>query len=173
MSLTKDIVGLRLRPRSIDCLVEYVTARFAKATKNACCIPASILLHELLLLNGHSSNVQKGVLIVDYDGAKKASFHCWVETTHAGTRRQLDVGHDVLSRQVPEMADFPTSRQTSSVLPVGCVRIDMNDREAIKALVDYSKMIDAFHDGQPFWPMCSVFLQDIRASATIDMAPRA
>lgn len=160
---------MELRPRSIDCLVEYVTARFTKATKNACCIPASILLHELMQLNEHASNVQKGVLIVDYDGAKKASFHCWVETEQR--RRQLDVGHDVLSRQVPEMAGFPTSRQTSCVLPTGCVRIDMNDREAIKALVGYNRMIDAYLEGEPFWPMCSVFLQDIREQAMIDMAP--
>ncbi|MEW5314941.1 MAG: hypothetical protein WDW38_006400 [Sanguina aurantia] len=151
--------------------MDYVTRQFTQGGECMCCIPSAILLHELLTLNGYASTLTKGVLVVNYHGAKKACFHVWVDMGG----RQLDVAHDISCQQVPQMGRYPKSLHTSTELPNGCRRIDLGGRDEVAALVECVRMIDDYMNAgatpKTYWSSSPPFLQGIRRRAFIAMAP--
>jgi hypothetical protein len=114
------------------------------------CLPASLLLHEVLSAHGVPSRLRHGylVLAVPSSGASPpqllAVAHLWVEAEVAGSLAVLDVGSALAAD-----AGLPSSVSThlSHDLPPGATRADLADPEmaasAAAAAAAMAAMADA------------------------------
>lgn len=162
-------VGVRPLQRSVKSITQFVKREFISSQKYACCVPVSALLHELLQLNGYEPvMLRRGLLLVDYDGERKACFHAWVELRG----HVHDLTHEITCVQVPEMERFPASLQESMGLPAGYHRIDLRSRQDVTVLVENNRAIDDYINGRPFWSNTPGHVQKIREHAIVAMSPR-
>ena len=144
---------------TVASIIEIVTRQFVNASLYGCCIPASIVTHELLARNGFKSSLRKGLILMDYGGGRRmAGFHVWMEVDG----QAHDISHEVTCRLVPDIRQFKSS-VTTSKLPMGYLRSDMDTHAEISTLVENCNVYDSYcEDKDHFWSVAPWNIRDIR-----------